>query len=630
MQSKSLRNNKELIAKLCDTLAATRHQRSCDLIVPPGFDEVGMAEGVLAGLRATRPEALIAECAIDEVADATSFVQRLAEAWDLAGSDRAPDTMAPDQRLPRLFSLLPMDRPAILVLRRFHKLLDALPAWLLGALRTAEQQGRIRTLVLSPVSTQEMKQRWLSQGHPLVVSNYGDTHIRHVAGLIHPDDLTSLTTAFDLPQHFADYALHTSGGYPELFAAMARSWHDQGKPQSLNASVKKQLNQAIETLCKSFCNKLDPEGSERIFGSHVANLYTGTDTDEAVDILQRHEWRDILLSGNNLRCKKIGETSIHLMIEQTRKNLGHSNRHAFYEKAQDLYRNRLYSAVSRLLEGLAAGDKRLDLLLSHALIMEALCPHHGDYASIDSNWGLIPPLVRKAKKQASDCPSLDSDLRDRLTERYDNLAKYAQLISKNKNETRPIDRLSIAVAQNRGREDLALCTVLLLQLHAQSARSRSDTNEAVQLAMALPEQLFRVWALWELDLNYYASPPGYTLSDESRKQLSSPEIQLAPVRTDPSPTPFPSFKVFYLYCRDQAVALGRAEPFAEWKNDLQLMTNFRNDRAHAVTSATQSHNKQFLDLLDRWLSHTHHAAPLFVQRMTQAEILNIVQPLPVP
>lgn len=26
MQSKSLRNNKELIAKLCDTLAATRHQ----------------------------------------------------------------------------------------------------------------------------------------------------------------------------------------------------------------------------------------------------------------------------------------------------------------------------------------------------------------------------------------------------------------------------------------------------------------------------------------------------------------------------------------------------------------------------------------------------------------------------
>lgn len=626
----ALRNNRELIARLTDLLMAPRHFRSCDLIVPPGFDELGVSQAVISALRHQRPDALIAECAIDEVADADSFVRRLADYWKIQNSGLSPDSLPPDQRLPLLFSQLPADRPAILVLRRFHKLLAVLPAWLLGALRTAEQQGSIRTLVLCPVSTQELKQRWLSEGHPLVVSNYGDTHARYFASLIHPDDLGGLMTEFELPKHIADYAFSASGGYPEVFVAMARSWHDQGKPQHLNQLVKKTINQSADSLCVSFCRKLDPETGGRIFCSHIADLYAGIDVDDAIEMLRRHEWNHLLLTGNDLRCRRIGDISVNLIIEQTRAETGANNRHVIYEKAQSLYRNKLYSAVGRLVEGLGLADKRLELLHLHAQIMDALCPYRGELASIDSNWGIIPSLVRSAKKQAIDCPGADSDMTERLAGRYTSLAKYAQLISENKRDYRPIDKLSATVAADRNKQDLAICTLLLLYLHVQNARSRSDASEGVQLAMALPEQVFRVWALWALDVNYYDRPPGASLSKDSQRLLSSPEIPVLSALPDQQPVPFPSFKYFFLYCRDIATAQGRPEPFAESHGDLELLTNFRNDRAHAVTSASQANNKKFLDLLERWLQNTHQVAPPLAQRMTQREILDIVQPLPIP
>src|SRR5262249_6595359 len=140
---------------------------------------------------------------------------------------------------------------------------------------------------------------------------------------------------------------------------------------------------------------------------------------------------------------------------------------------------------------------------AHAAIMGSLY-REGRIAGVDTDWLALRTNIAAARSLLDDAVSDASD-RDLLIDRYDELGRIASVATcaQRAGQARLVD----ALAGLKGGEPDRKTAALLVLLELEAGRCTPGRAAACARIMALPEQIFRVWAFWTLDLNFYSAPP---------------------------------------------------------------------------------------------------------------------------
>ena len=168
--------------------------------VPPGCGASWIARQLAdpARIHEECPSAdAIVVCRLDgaTVRDDWRFVRRLAREWGAGAVLRRDDpeyAMIEEDRdasdLLRFVSrhLNEHGKLPVLVVGRFHSVARGLDV-LLSEMRMLEQDGRMCTVAMIPVSPAMLKQRWQNEGVFFATSNYGDNHETRYMGALPPD-----------------------------------------------------------------------------------------------------------------------------------------------------------------------------------------------------------------------------------------------------------------------------------------------------------------------------------------------------------------------------------------------------------------------------------------------------------
>ena len=149
----------------------------------------------------------------------------------------------------------------------------------------------------------------------------------------------------------------------------------------------------------------------------------------------------------------------------------------------------------------------------------------------------------------------------------------------------------------------------------------------------MPEQIFRVWAYWRLDLNYYDAPPvdpeAYRVANTA---WTTRRRDSGNLRLHEAGKAFPSFEGFAYYClgviecsRPDARETSPAGDFASLDKALSDY-DLRNEFAHAVTVTRKRERDKFYKIIDTWLESMLASCPT---SSTRGELLSIVEALPI-
>ena len=292
----SFRDQDLVVMRIATALARTGSKRGVNLILPPGFREDEVAGAVVSKISeiASEPQALIAKLALDRPRNADAYIKFLHEQWGLSFDlPPLPDNSDEFARLESLLSNLPDDRPVVQIITRFHTVIDdRLGSWVLGTLREYERLGKLQTLAISHLPYSELKRRWVSTGHSLIVSNYGENHDQYGVEPLPAQENLQLAGFKGVPPGILRYVTELTGLYPEVFEATLQHWTDLGSP-NLVPGVKQELRLRAERSCERLIEWLDPE-STRFYRDHLTNLHLKIDVDDAIQALSIHPWKRIL------------------------------------------------------------------------------------------------------------------------------------------------------------------------------------------------------------------------------------------------------------------------------------------------------------------------------------------------
>lgn len=213
---------------------------------------------------------------------------------------------------------------------------------------------------------------------------------------------------------------------------------------------------------------------------------------------------------------------------------------------------------------------------------------------------------------------------DLSTPRLEALDAIARVIAETPPKTWPIDHLA-ASPRSQGGEVQLRAALFVLSLHLRVAKQRPP-SEGVTLAMVLPEQVFRVWARWQLDLDYGSVPAGHTTTWRQVRSLWDPDGRGNVMRIPEPGEKFPSFRCFAIFAQVEA-SLRRVTGLERTVHDLYgaLRTlQVRHDGAHALAHTSAERRRTFFALVERWLDRLYGACPVPVRR---EEIEALLEPL---
>ncbi|HRI06199.1 MAG TPA: hypothetical protein PKW35_00210 [Nannocystaceae bacterium] len=260
---------------------------------------------------------------------------------------------------------------------------------------------------------------------------------------------------------------------------------------------------------------------------------------------------------------------------------------ALQQRARELYAARSFDRASEFFEEI--GDRRA---ARWARVMNLL---HTSTA-VDIRWADVRRTL--------------ADLRDSNEPeqpRVSALDSIAALLAKSTG-TRFLDPLA-AEAKSATTVEHARAVLFVLAHHLRVAQSKPP-SEALSLVLPLPEQIFRVWARWRLDISYLAVPEGMAAAWRMTKSTWEADERDNRMRVPAPGEPFPSFRCFALFCQTAATLRGGGiEPsmrdFSVALRTLQL----RNDSAHALARLDDSQKRSYLALIERWLDRLFDACP---------------------
>lgn len=626
-----VKNQDQLVNEVVAGLLHPTYPTSWNLVVPPGFGEDTLGEQIAAKLRTHEPKPFITVLSSDSIQSVTAYVRQLRRQWSETSQIAQPIQDEPaDVLLQNLLGLLPTERPVIQVLKRFHKILDSLQEeWVLGALRSAEQNHRLRTVAISPYPHEELKKRWKRRGHIFSNSDYGDTHMTRIVELLSAEEILAICRSKGVPDHVSQYVLSFTGGYPEPFDALIENWIRMGQPP-LRPEVRLEFRKTAEQRLRRFVKWLDPLNETR-YRDLVIDLHYRVEAETAYDLLSYHPWKRILLDDDGLRAECVGHAAVSAAIsEAIDKKAENTITSNVTERARTMYERRQYSTVLRLLEEVEHKTPQVHLqtLRAHASVMSVLYATESSELGVDTDWSRLRRAVKDARKVLEKYREIIPSY-SQIESRYDDLEQVSEsiIIAMSGGKRRVVDIL--AGLTGHGTPSDPKTALLLLALKAEAGRAIAGDTSACQSVLALPEQIFRVWVFWRLGVNYYDVPADY---DETWQEVKKRWRRGDPTRPQAGEQ-FSSFALFAYFVlaqllrnnpNDKATAL---EPdFQSLDKALSLLDDVRNDSAHALSLTNSKLRSKYFDLIDRWLDGLFSACP---ERVSREELLAIIEPLPI-
>ena len=112
-----------------------------------------------------------------------------------------------------------------------------------------------------------------------------------------------------VPRTAAEFFLDLTGGYPELFEQLYRTWGKAGKktPAGGETGTLSAGGRPVATFCRLvYSRRLE-------YRDAVVDLYHHANGDNAINTIRLHQWNRILLDGDdNLRAECLGSASVRL------------------------------------------------------------------------------------------------------------------------------------------------------------------------------------------------------------------------------------------------------------------------------------------------------------------------------
>jgi hypothetical protein len=626
-----------LIEQIVGDLLHESHPTSCNLVVPPGFAKRRLAGLIADCLEAKRQDrgTVVAFIEPDNLKDPYEYVAELHRQWSSQCS--LPDLDAIPRNhtaLNTLVGMLPSGCHAIQLISRFHTIIECLGLDMLGKIRSLEQEGRVRTLAVTPLPYYALKQKLEEHtGRILTVSNYGNNpvHACHVVQAPTQDAVLAYCSSLGIPRGVSEFFLGLTGGYPEILEALLGGWIRSGRP-GLRPETRRRLTTSVIQSLRRFIEWMDYDGT-RTYCELAATLYQGLDTAEVVWQLRHHAWRDVILLSDELRSEALGMGCQDVLLDDAiSEGKVKGNARALFEQARSNYQSRRFENSLKLIESVPreSWTNQANITYVHANIMTHLYETDGESRGADSNWPAVASGTEEAIRIMERYPNLiaDSPL---LLQRYSLLSDIAKIISAVGEKKSPTIRLVDTLAGLFGPEFAdPRAAALVLVVQTEAVRSASGHTTACLLALPLPEQIFRVWAFWALNLNFYSAP---SIAEDVHVRASAawPKRGKGELKRPEAQKQFPSFPCFAYYC------LAIIESWADKKVDPVLEPDFisldralagfelRHDTAHAVTLTRRSARNQFLALVERWLKCLVAHCPV---RSTYSELRSLVEPLP--
>jgi hypothetical protein len=608
-------NQQEMVGEAVQRLVELNPRQGVNLIVPPAFEPAVVARQLRAALENHKAYPLLAFFEIDTVFSMDSFVIDLYRQWRKAArregapNDGAADRIVePDSGIPaheKLFQLLAslrdIRRPVVILFDRFHKLpfKKEMGDALLGQLRTAEDSDLLNTATVSPLSYRHLKLRW-PKDHPLTVSDFGRSHLRLEARVNPLSAEEEHCRKLGLPEHIIRFALAVTGGYPEPCNAVLDEWRRRGQNPNLEPTVKAIYRNIAEQATERLIEWLDAPG-DSTYRDAVVNLYQEVEADQAADRLVGHPYENILLSDGELRAECVGGAAVRL-ASHSPADVG--------EMAQRQYARGQYYVASQLMKRVPDGAHRISLgaLRAHARVMAALYREEGTQNGLDLEWRELTNAIDLARSQIDVFRSMikDAVLLDDRYRTLEDLAKAVLQQSHRGNTLRIIDTLAGLDGFAATPED-HLNAFRLIVRHAELARAVRGPTSACLIALAIPEQVFRVWAFLRLGINYYHAPSG---KDEVWEDAERAWVALrkTPLRRPQAGQTFgslPALAYFALASSRRLAPTPDSPPLDDTFEGLQKkLSHFevRTDLAHALVPVRKADRVRYFELIDHWLN----------------------------
>jgi hypothetical protein len=577
----------EILDKVVKYVTHPQYPRGVIIVLPPCFGEATIAARLEQLLAEQSPRPAVAMVEADMVRSRQEYVQRLHEKWRLDGAP-APGECTTSVGFERYLGSLPRTRPFVQVVTRFHKLLDHLDPFILGSLRSKEQDRAIRSIIISPYGYADLKRHWRQHADKLSISNYGEKH--YVVDRIEPlsrDEILAARHGCGVPRHVLEFAAEVSGGLPELFEDVLERYAVEQHPD-LSPAMRESLTRGTLPLARHFVELLDPEGEHHYQRAVAEVALTGCGA-AAMSTLATHPWSSCILGPEGLLSPVVGRVAIEY-------EMATSASADLFAQGRLAYGARNWIDAERFLARSTIPVARL--LRIHALVMADLGGGSGRRVSLDAHW-------QRAKTRLSEAVAVAKELglRDELLEsRYEELEELtnAAHFAAKKGATRIIDGLAGLDARVSA---APLQALVMLVAALESARQLRGNREAVQSVIALPEQIFRLFAWWNLRVRQDKAPEWdedtaaawQDVADVWRDPLPSPP---------PSGAPFASFVIFALFA--MALALRRSLRGLPWttlvafERELAFL-DARRDGAHALSSVSPDRRREFFARIDKWL-----------------------------
>ncbi|MDI1484380.1 hypothetical protein [Polyangium sp. y55x31] len=628
----SFKDHQGVVSQLVSGLLHPSVPTSWNVVLPPVFDDAKLSEDIAAELRRQEPAPLIAVLSSDMIDTPFDYVEKLSEQWGATARLPMPTRgTSADAALQRLLMSVPADRPAVQILTRFHKILDSLDQWVLGSVRNAEQAGKLRTLTIAPFDYEELKRRWERRGKLLIASDYGDFHSLKEVELMSPQEIERVCRDRSIPRHLVDFALRHTGGYPMPFRGVIEDWIRHGQP-AFKPDVAERLRDTAAQRMAPLVRQLDAPGETR-YRDALIDLYQLRDeeADEAFQVLSRHPWDRLLLTEDGLRAEALGRAAVEAAIKESiERRVEVSVAVDIMTKATRMYQRKQYTSAVKLVDTSCNELQRpayLKLLREHAEIMAKLYGSEEYDPGVDTDWRGLRAKIGEARRVLASFRE-KVPMCAEIERRYDELDGIASSVT---NATRDGNRRVV--------DFLAGCVdgtpidprtaLLLLILRLESGRTISGDASACHAILALPEQVFRVWAMWNLGLSYYTVP-------QDHEDIWAEVGREWPHETLTRPSSgghFTSFELFAYFATTMALraTMKCTMPEQSLRDLAKAMSTLdvRRDAAHALTIPSRRVRTQLFELVDRWFDTLLPSCRGHVEAFSRDELLAYVEPLPV-
>jgi len=567
---------------------------------------------------------LVAVISADHIRTPESYGLELFRQWKSCGADLPALPVGGNTltRITQFLDLLPSSRPAIQVITRFHKILDVFDASFLGDLRDRERASLVRSVCVSPHGYDELRQRWRQHGHFFCNSDYGWSHHVELVTPLNADEAVKMAASTGIPEHIARLIVVWTGAYPEPFECVAQSWIRSGRPKP-SSRVQADLRGEAQKSLKRFVKWLDP-GENTIYRDAVLKLQTDPEQEEALLLLERHPWKELLLTNRRLRAEQLAGT----VVSEYLKPGGYRDTDLdLWNKGAALYRGWRFAMAKKLLSmRLAAGGLPgyLTVLNAHCTVMTEMFGGDSEAPMADCNWETTKSALNQMRGQVRNW-RLQPEHQERLLARYEDLMRFCGIVQKAELvSTRVVDVL-LGLRGGNGELDRRAAITLLVAHFTYDSRIPGDT-QACQAALPLLEQVFRAWAFVALGINYYEAPTGNEGCWASVERCFN-----TPVRRPDAGTAFPSFECFAYFAillheklSPDAKALRPEVDCKALERSLSVL-DVRRDLAHSLALVNPTSRRKYFEIMERWIECLLSCDPTMG---TREELLSAVEPLP--